>query len=83
MRQETASHHISLLLRLRCRAEQSSEVKEDDMACPSLGAHSSQLTAPSHTPGGPSVKRSLVSALEKYLEEDPLSVTMRTPSLNT
>ena len=36
-----------------------------------------------NVPGGPSVKRSLVSRLEKYLEEDPLSVTTRTPSLKT
>ena len=34
-------------------------------------------------PGGPNVNKSRVSLCEKYRDEDPLSVTTRTPSLNT
>ena len=34
-------------------------------------------------PGGPSVNKSRVSLCEKYRDEDPLSVTTLTPSLNT
>jgi hypothetical protein len=40
-------------------------------------------TSDFHLPGGPREKSSLVSALEKYRDDDPLSVTIRTPSLNT